>query len=52
MFFLTFPVMLPYVSVQTYRWLDRLPIWEERISRGIQKRVAFDYMINSQVERD
>ena len=52
LFFIILPVGLPYLSVQTYRWLDRLPFWEQRIGRGIQRRVAFDFMINSQVERD
>ena len=43
---------VPHVAVRTYKWLDKLPIWEERIERRIIKKTAFDYMIKSQAEKE
>lgn len=43
---------LPYLSVQTYRWLDRLTIWDKRIEKKRNQKIAFDYMLKSMAEKE
>ena len=45
-------VSLPYLSTQTYRWLDRLPYWNQRIEHKRKKKIAFDYMLKSLAEKE
>ena len=52
---LTYAVMLglvPYLSVRTYKWIDDSGYWERRIERKRVKKMAFDYMIKSQAEKE
>lgn len=43
---------IPYVSVRTYNRIDRLGYWEQRIEQKRVKKMAFDYMLKSQAEKD
>jgi hypothetical protein len=38
--------------MQTYRWLDRLDIWETRILAKRRTKVAFDFMIKTLAEQE
>ena len=38
---------IPHIAIRTHKWLDKLPVWEERIQKRIIKKTAFDYMIKS-----
>lgn len=51
-FILLFVSSLPYASMQTYRWLDRLDIWERRILAKRRTKVAFDFMIKTLAEQE
>ena len=48
----TLIILIPYASVQTFRWLDRLPVWENRIREKRMKKVAFDFMLKSMAEKE
>ncbi len=43
---------VPYLSIQTYRWLDRLPLWERRIRDRREKKMAFDFMLKNLAEKE
>jgi len=45
-------ISLPYLSVQSYRWLDRLEIWDQRIELKRNKKIAFDYMLKSMADKE
>lgn len=51
-FFMVFGYCLPYVSVNTYRWLDKLPVWSQRLDRKREEKLAFDFMIKSLAEKE
>jgi len=44
--------LTPYVSVRTYNRLERLGYWENRIEQKRVRKMAFDYMIKTQSERE
>jgi hypothetical protein len=49
---LVLALALPYISVQTFRWLDRLPVWEQRLSSKRREKVAFDFMLKTLAEKE
>ena len=44
--------LIPYVSVRTYNRIERLGYWEARIEKKRVKKIAFDYMLKSQAEKE
>jgi len=52
MFICLVMVSIPYLNVQTFRWLDRLPVWEQRITQKRQKKAAFDFMLRNLAEKE
>ena len=44
--------LIPYVSVRTYNRIERLGYWEARIEKKRVKKMAFDYMLKSQSEKE
>jgi len=44
--------LVPYVSVRTYNRIERLGYWESRIEKKRVRKMAFDYMIKTQSERE
>ena len=47
-----FMFLMPYFSVRAMHWLDKLPVWENRIQRKRQEKVAFDFMLKSLAEKE
>lgn len=45
-------LMIPYLSVRTYNRLDRLGYWESRIEQKRVRKMAFDFMLKSQAEKE
>jgi len=44
--------LIPYVSVRTYNRIERTGYWERRIEKKRVKKMAFDYMLKSQAEKE
>ena len=44
--------MVPYVSVRTYNRLERLGYWDGRIEQKRVRKMAFDFMLKSQAEKE
>ena len=44
--------LVPYVSVRTYKWIDDTGYWERRIEKKRVKKMAFDYMLKSQADKE
>ena len=44
--------MIPYMSVRTYNRLERFGYWEQRIEKKRVRKMAFDYMLKSQAEKE
>lgn len=49
---MVFFMTLPYITIQSYRWLDRLPIWERRLTQRREKKMAYDFMIKTLAEKE
>ena len=45
-------MLIPFVSVRVMQNLDHLPIWEQRIEKKRVRKMAFDYMLKSQAEKE
>lgn len=50
-FFLIFS-LVPYASVRTYNRIERLGYWENRIEVKRNRKMAFDFMLKSQAEKE
>ena len=50
-FFLIFS-LVPYASVRTYNRIERLGFWESRIEKKRVRKMAFDFMLKSQAEKE
>ena len=44
--------LVPYLSVKKYNLLDRLDIWERRLTNRRIEKMGFDWMIKSMAERE
>ena len=44
--------LVPYLSVRTYKWIDDTGYWERRIEKKRVKKMAFDYMLKSQADKE
>ena len=44
--------LVPYVSVRTYHWFEKTGYWENRIEQKRVRKMAFDYMLKSQAEKE
>jgi len=45
-------ISLPYVSVRTYNRIERTGYWEKRIENKRVRKMAFDYMLKTQAEKE
>ena len=43
---------VPYVSVRTYNRIERTGFWEKRIEKKRVRKMAFDYMLKTQAEKE
>ena len=50
--YIVLALFLPYFSVKAYNLLDRLEIWERRLTRRRVEKMSFDWMIKSLAERE
>ena len=44
--------LVPYASVRTYNRIERLGYWENRIEVKRNRKMAFDFMLKSQAEKE
>ena len=44
--------IVPYASVRTYNRIERLGYWENRIEQKRVRKMAFDYMLKTQAEKE
>lgn len=45
-------MLVPFISVRVMQNLDHLPVWEQRIEKKRIRKMAFDYMLKSQAEKE
>ena len=44
--------LVPYASIRTYNRIDRLGYWQNRIEQKRVRKMAFDYMLKTQAEKE
>lgn len=44
--------LVPYVSVRVYNRIERTNYWHNRIEKKRVRKMAFDYMLKSQAEKE
>lgn len=44
--------LVPYMSVRTYNRIERLGYWEGRIEKKRVRKMAFDYMLKTQADKE
>ena len=44
--------MAPYYALRTMKKLDELPVWEARIEKKRVRKMAFDFMVKNQAEKE
>ena len=44
--------LVPYASIRTYNRIERMGYWENRIEQKRIRKMAFDYMLKTQADKE